>query len=133
KDELGRPPGRGRAQVSGAGEYSMRVWLDPDKLAARQLPATDVVRAIREQTLQVAAGVLGAPPSPSDTTFQLSINARGRLTSEEEFANIVVRATPDGQITRVRDVGRVEIGADRYSMRSLLDNKNSVAIVVFQR
>jgi multidrug efflux pump len=133
KDELARIGGVGSVQVFGAGEYSMRVWLDPDKLAARQLTATDVVRAIREQNLQVAAGVLGAPPSPSDTTFQLSINARGRLTSEDEFANIVVRATPDGQITRIRDVGRVEIGADRYSMRSLLDNKNAVAIGVFQR
>lgn len=133
KDELARIPGVGAAQVFGAGEYSMRVWLDPDKLAARQLTATDVVRAIREQNLQVAAGVLGAPPSPSSTTFQLSINAQGRLTSEDEFANIVVRATSDGQITRIRDVGRVEMGADQYSLRSLLDNKNAVAIGIFQR
>jgi len=133
KDELARIQGVGAAQVFGAGEYSMRVWLDPDKLAARQLTATDVVRAIREQNLQVAAGVLGAPPSPSSTTFQLSINAQGRLTSEDEFANIVVRATPDGQITRIRDVGRVEMGADHYSLRSLLDNKNAVAIGIFQR
>ncbi|HEV8661125.1 MAG TPA: efflux RND transporter permease subunit, partial [Thermoanaerobaculia bacterium] len=133
KDELARIPGVGSALVFGAGEYSMRIWLDPDRLAARQLTATDVVRAIREQNLQVAAGVLGAPPSPSDTTFQLSINAQGRLSSEEEFANIVVRATPDGQITRIRDVGRVEMGADRYSLRSLLDNQNAVAIGIFQR
>ena len=133
KDELARLGGVGAVQVFGAGEYSMRVWLDPDRLAARQLTASDVVRAIREQNLQVAAGVLGAPPAPSDTTFQLSINAQGRLTTEDEFANIVVRATPDGQITRVRDVGRVQIGADRYSMRSLLDNKNAVAIGIFQR
>jgi multidrug efflux pump len=133
KDELARLPGVGSAQVFGAGEYSMRVWLDPDKLAARELTASDVVRAIREQNIQVAAGVLGAPPSPSDTTFQLSINAQGRLTTEDEFANIVVRATPNGDITRVGDVGRVEIGADRYSMRSLLDNKNAVAIGIFQR
>ncbi|HEX9457766.1 MAG TPA: efflux RND transporter permease subunit, partial [Thermoanaerobaculia bacterium] len=133
KDELARIQGVGAAQVFGAGEYSMRVWLDPDKLAARQLTATDVVRAIREQNLQVAAGVLGAPPSPSSTTFQLSINAQGRLTSEDEFANIVVRATSDGQITRIRDVGRVEMGADQYSLRSLLDNKNAVAIGIFQR
>src|SRR5437667_5050045 len=133
KDELRRINGVGDVQVFGAGEYSMRVWLDPDRLAARQLTATDVVRAIREQNVQVAAGVLGAPPSPTDTTFQLSINAQGRLTTEEEFSTIVVRATPDGQVTRVRDVGRVEIGADRYSMRSLLDNKNAVAIGVFQR
>ena len=133
KDELARINGVGATQVFGAGEYSMRVWLDPDRLAARQLTATDVVRSIREQNIQVAAGVLGAPPAPSDTTFQLSINAQGRLTTEEEFANIVVRATPDGQITRIRDVGRVQIGADRYSMRSLLNNQNAVAIGIFQR
>src|SRR2546423_4905989 len=133
KDELARINGVGAVNIFGAGEYSMRVWLDPDRLAARQLTASDVVRALREQNLQVAAGVLGAPPSPSDTTFQLSINAQGRLTSEDQFADIVVRATPDGQITRIRDVGRVEIGADRYSMRSLLDNQNAVAIGIFQR
>ena len=133
KDELARITGVGSAQVFGAGEYSMRVWLDPDRLAARQLTATDVVRSIREQNLQVAAGVLGAPPSPSSTTFQLSINAQGRLTTEDEFANIVVRATPDGQITRIRDIGRVELGANQYSLRSLLDNQNAVAIGIFQR
>ncbi len=133
KDELARIGGAGDVQVFGAGEYSMRVWLDPDRLAGRQLTATDVVRAIREQNLQVAAGVLGAPPAPSDTTFQLSINARGRLTTEEEFANIVVRATPEGQITRLRDVGRVELGSNLYSMRSLLDNQQAVAIGIFQR
>jgi multidrug efflux pump len=133
RDELARIGGVGSAQVFGAGEYSMRVWLDPDRLAGRQLTATDVVRAIREQNVQVAAGVLGAPPSPSDTTFQLSINSQGRLTSEEQFADIVVRATPDGQITRVRDVGRVELGSNLYSLRSLLDNKPAVAIGISQR
>jgi multidrug efflux pump len=133
KDELARIGGVGDVQVFGAGEYSMRVWLDPDRLASRQLTATDVVRSIREQNLQVAAGVLGAPPSPSDTQFQLSINARGRLTSEDEFENIVVRATPEGQITRLKDVGRVELGSNLYSMRSLLDNQQAVAIGIFQR
>src|SRR5215216_1276508 len=99
KDELARIGGVGSVQVFGAGEYSMRVWLDPDRLSARQLTATDVIRSIREQNLQVAAGVLGAPPAPSDATFQLSINTQGRLTTEAEFANIVVRATDDGKIT----------------------------------
>ena len=121
------------AQVFGAGEYSMRVWLDPDRLASRQLTASDVVRAIREQNVQVAAGVLGAPPAPSDATFQLSINTQGRLTTESEFGNIVVRATDDGQITRLSDVARLELGSSRYSLRSLLDNKPAVAIGVFQR
>ncbi len=133
RDELARISGVGSAQVFGAGEYSMRVWLDPDRLAARQLTATDVVRAVREQNLQVAAGVLGAPPSPNDTTFQLSINAQGRLTSEEQFADIVVIATPEGQITRIRDVGRVELGANAYSLRSLLNNRPAVAIGISQR
>ena len=133
KDELARIPGVGSAQVFGAGEFSMRVWLDPDRLASRRLTTSDVIRAIREQNIQVAAGVLGAPPAPVDTTFQLSVNTRGRLTTEEEFADIVVRATPDGQITRVRDVGRVELGSNMYALRSLLDNKPAVAIGIFQR
>ena len=133
KDEMARIAGVGEVQVFGAGEYSMRIWLDPDRLAARQLTATDVVRAIREQNVQVAAGVLGAPPAPSDTTFQLSVNARGRLTSDEEFADIVVRATPQGQITRIGDVGRVELGSNQYALRSLLDNRPAVAIGIAQR
>lgn len=133
RDELARVPGVGEAIVFGAGEYSMRVWLDPDQLASRRLTATDVVQAIREQNVQVAAGVLGAPPAPTDTTFQLSINAHGRLSTEEEFSDIVVRATPEGQITRIRDVGRVELGASAYALRSLLDNEPAAAIGVFQR
>jgi multidrug efflux pump len=133
KDELARLPGVGSVQVFGAGEYSMRVWLDPNRLASRQLTASDVVRAIREQNVQVAAGVLGAPPAPSGATFQLAINAQGRLTTEEEFGRIVVRATPEGQVTRLSDVARLELGSSRYSLRSLLDNKPAVAIGVFQR
>jgi multidrug efflux pump len=133
KDELSRIPGVGSVQIFGAGEYSMRVWLDPDKLAARQLTATDVVRAIREQNVQVAAGTLGAPPAPSDTTFQLSVNAQGRLSTEEEFGDIVIRATPEGQITRLGDVGRVELGSNMYALRSLLDNQPAVAIGIAQR
>src|SRR5258707_517942 len=133
KDELARIGGVGSVQIFGAGEYSMRVWLDPNRLSSRQLTATDVVRAIREQNLQVAAGVLGAPPAPSATTFQLSINAHGRLTSEDEFADIVVHAAPGGQITRIRDVGRVELGSNTYALRSLLDNQPAVAIGIFQR
>jgi multidrug efflux pump len=133
KDELTKIGGVGEAQIFGAGEYSMRVWLDPDRLAARALTATDVVRAIREQNVQVAAGVLGAPPAPSDATFQLSVNTQGRLTTEDEFRNVVVRATADGRITRLGDVARLELGSNRYSLRSLLDNQQAVAIGVFQR
>jgi multidrug efflux pump len=133
RDELRRIDGVGDVQVFGSGEYSMRVWLDPDKLASRHLTATDVVRGIREQNVQVAAGVLGAPPAPSDTTFQLSINTQGRLQTEDEFGAIVVRATPDGQITRLKDVARIELGASTYSLRSLLDNEPAAAIGIFQR
>jgi multidrug efflux pump len=133
KDELARIDGVGSVQIFGAGEFAMRVWLDPDKLAARELTATDVVRAIREQNIQVAAGVLGAPPAPTNQTFQLLINAQGRLSTEAEFENIVVRATPAGQITHVKDVGRVELGASQYALRSLLDNKPAVAIGIAQR
>jgi multidrug efflux pump len=133
KNELAKIPGVGNVTIFGAGEYSMRVWLDPDRLAAMQLTATDVVRAIREQNVQVAAGVLGAPPAPSDASFQLLINAQGRLTTEEEFSQIVVRATPEGRITRLRDVGRVELGSNMYALRSQLDNKEAVTIGVSQR
>src|SRR5260221_13106444 len=124
KEEIPRLPGGGAVQIFGAGEYSMRVWLAPNRLASRQLTTSDVVRAIREQNVQVAAGVLGAPPAPSDATFQLSINTQGRLTTESEFGNIIVRATDNGQITRLSDVARLELGSSRYSLRSLLDNKS---------
>jgi multidrug efflux pump len=133
KDEITRIGGVGAVQVFGAGEYSMRVWLDPNRLASRHLTTSDVVRAIREQNIQVAAGVLGAPPAPSDATFQLSINTQGRLTTESEFRDIVVRATDEGQITRLSDVARLELGASSYSLRSLLNNKPAVAMGIFQR
>jgi multidrug efflux pump len=134
KDELSRIPGVGQVQVFGAGDFSMRVWLNPNQLASHNLTATDVVRAIREQNVQVAAGVLGAPPTNTGSTaFQLLVNTQGRLTTEEEFGNIIVRAAKDGQITRVRDLGRVELGSSTYALRSLLDNKSAAAIPISQR
>jgi multidrug efflux pump len=134
KDELGRLPGVGNVQVFGAGDFSMRVWLNPNKLASHNLTATDVVQAIREQNVQVAAGVLGAPPTNTGSTaFQLLVNTQGRLTTEEEFGNIIIRAGKDGQITRVRDVGRVELGSSTYALRSLLDNKPAAALPISQR
>ena len=133
RDELRRIDGVGDVQVFGSGEYSMRVWLDPDRLASRRLTASDVVRVIREQNVQVAAGVLGAPPAPSDSAFQLLINTQGRLATEEQFGDVIVRATPEGQVTRLRDVARIEMGASIYSLRSLLDNKPAAAIGVQQR
>ena len=133
KDELARLDGVGDVQLFGAGNYSMRVWLDPDKVAARNLTAGDVVKAIREQNVQVAAGALGAPPTPNAADFQLAINTKGRLVSEEDFGAIVVRAGDAGQITRLRDVARIELGSDSYALRSLLDNKPAVAIPIFAR
>ena len=133
KDELARLDGVGDVQVFGAGQYSMRVWLDPEKIASRNLTADDVVKAIREQNVQVAAGQLGAPPLPSATDFQVAINTKGRLTSEDDFRNIVIKTGAGGQVTRLKDVARVELGADTYALRALLDNKAAAAIPIFQR
>jgi len=133
RDELARIPGVGQAQVFGAGDYSMRVWLDPEKIAALNLTAGDVVRAIREQNIQVAAGQLGAPPAASAAQFQLLINTQGRLASTEEFENIVIKTGDRGQITRLRDVARVELGASTYALRALLDNEEATAVVIFQQ
>jgi multidrug efflux pump len=133
KDELSRIDGVGTVQVFGGGNYSMRIWLDPEKVASRGLIASDVVRAIREQNVQVAAGQLGAPPASSDTDFQVSINTQGRLVTESDFENIVVRAGEHGELTRLRDIARVELGSDTYALRSLLDNQPAGAIGIFQR
>jgi multidrug efflux pump len=133
KDELARLDGVGDVQVFGAGQFSMRVWLDPEKVASRGLTADDIVKSIREQNIQVAAGQLGAPPLPSATEFQVAINAKGRLTSEDDFRNIVVRTGAAGQVTRLKDVARVELGADTYALRALLDNQAAAAIPIFQR
>ena len=133
KDELARLGGVGDVQLFGMGDYSLRVWLDPNKTASRNLTATDVVTAIREQNRQVAAGALGAPPAPNAQAFQLSINTQGRLVSEEEFENIIIRSGANGEITRLKDIARVELGSSQYALRSLLDNQPAVAIPIFQR
>ncbi|HYH39655.1 MAG TPA: multidrug efflux RND transporter permease subunit [Azospirillum sp.] len=132
KDRLTRIAGVGEVQVWGAGDYAMRVWLDPTKVAQRGLTATDVVAAIREQNVQVAAGVIGASPSLPDVPLQLSINARGRLKTAEEFGDIVLKTGADGGVTRLRDVARVELAAAQYGLRSLLDNKPAVALGINQ-
>ncbi|PXX98352.1 efflux RND transporter permease subunit [Halomonas sp. LBP4] len=132
RDELARLPGVGQAMLFGAGDYAMRVWIDPDRAAARGLTAGDILAAIREQNVQVSAGQLGAPPTPEASDFLISINAQGRLTTEEEFGDIIVRAGSDGQLTYLSDVARLELGAAEYSLRSLLDNDPAVAIGIFQ-
>jgi multidrug efflux pump len=132
KDRLARIDGVGDVQIFGSGDYAMRVWLDPDKMAERNLSADDIVNEIKAQNVQAAAGVIGASPSIPGVALQLSVNAQGRLKTPEEFGDIVVREGPDGAITRLRDVARVELGAADYSLRALLDNKSAVALPVFQ-
>ncbi|PWC34324.1 efflux RND transporter permease subunit [Azospirillum sp. TSO35-2] len=132
KDRLSRIQGVGEVQVWGAGDYSMRVWLDPNKVAERGLTAPDVVAAIREQNVQVAAGVIGASPSSPDTPLQLSINAKGRLKTVDEFADIILKVGKDGGVTHLRDVARVELAASQYGLRSLLDNRSAVAMAINQ-
>lgn len=131
KDQLNAIDGVGDVQLFGAGEYSMRVWLDPEKVAALNLSAMDVVNAIQEQNQQAAAGSLGAQPTGSNE-FQLLINVKGRLSSEEEFGNIIVKVGDNGQISRLKDVANVELGSDFYALRSLLNNKQAVALPIFQ-
>src|SRR5688500_11188129 len=132
KDELPRIPGAGQVQVFGAGDYAMRVWLDPDKIAARGMTAGDVVNAIREQNIQVAAGGVGQQPVKNPVSFELTINAKGRLVTEEEFENIIVKTGANGEILRLKEIARVELAASEYALRSLLDNKPAVAIPIFQ-
>ena len=133
KDQLARLDGVGDVQIFGAGEYSMRVWLDPQRLASRGLTTGDIVHAIKEQNVEVAAGALNASPGPNNNAFQLNINTQGRLVTEDEFLKIVVRTSPDGGVTYLRDVARVELGSNNYALRSLLNNKPAVALPIFAR
>ncbi|MCA1491065.1 efflux RND transporter permease subunit [Ensifer sp. NBAIM29] len=132
KDRLARVEGVGQVQIFGGGDYSMRVWIDPEKAAARGLAASDIANAIRGQNVQAAAGVIGASPSVPGLDLQLSVNAQGRLKTPEDFAEIVVKSGANGEITRLGDVARIEMGAADYSLRSLLDNSAAVGMGVFQ-
>jgi multidrug efflux pump len=132
KDVLARIPGAGDVQVFGSGDYAMRIWLNPDKIASRNLTASDVVAAIREQNVQVAAGAIGQQPVNHAVDFELQINAKGRLVSPEEFGQIIVKTGPNGEKTLLKDVARIELSADSYALRSLLDNKTAVALPIFQ-
>ena len=117
KDRLARVEGVGQVQVFGAGDYAMRVWIDPQKAAEHGLAASDITNAIREQNVQAAAGIIGASPTPDEVNLQLNVNAQGRLRTPEEFGNIIVKTGDEGQITRLRDVARVEMGAADYTLR----------------
>ncbi|HIE0169581.1 TPA: efflux RND transporter permease subunit [Serratia marcescens] len=131
RDELSRIPGVSDVQVWGAGEYSMRLWLDPDLIAARGLTAGDVIAAVREQNVQVAAGSVGQAPD-SNAAFQVTVNTLGRLADEKQFGDIIIRTGSDGRVTRLRDVARIEMGADAYALRSLLDGEPAVALQIIQ-
>ncbi|WP_144157359.1 efflux RND transporter permease subunit [Paraburkholderia sp. BCC1885] len=133
RDELARLDGVGQVIFFGAGEYSMRIWLNPERMASLRLTTGDVARAIREQNVEVAAGSLNMPPNPDNSAFQLSVNTQGRLVDEEQFRNIILRHDPDGGVVHLRDVARVELGADTYALRATLNGLPAIAMPVNQR
>lgn len=133
KDQITRLNGVGDVQLFGGGQYAMRVWLNPDALSARELTANDVITALREQNQQVAAGSLGAQPTSNDNQFQILLNVKGRLNSIEEFEQVIIKVGAQGQITRLNDVARIELGQNNYSLRALLDGQPALAMPIFQR
>jgi len=132
RDDLSRVPGVGDVTVFGVGEFSMRLWLDPDLLRARNLAPTDVLAAVREQNIQVAAGRVGAAPAPEGTAFEYILSTQGRLTETEEFGNVIIRTGSDGGTIRLRDVARIELGSDSYSISSQLNGQSSATMAIYQ-
>ena len=132
KDALARVQGVGEVSIFGY-QYSMRLWLEPEKLAARGLDAGDVVDAVREQNVQVAAGIIGAPPAPASNAFQYTVNTQGRLSTPEEFEQIVVKHGGKGEVVRLGDVGRAELGSRSYSINTTLDGMPSAGIGIYQQ
>ncbi len=132
RDRIARIDGVADANSLGGQDFTMRIWLNPEKLSARNLTAGDVTRALREQNLQIAAGSLGQPPVPSGTEFQYTLVAQGRLLTADQFGDVVVKTGRDGEVTRVRDVARVELGARDYSTKTYMDGYNAVSLRVFQ-
>jgi hydrophobe/amphiphile efflux-1 (HAE1) family protein len=131
KDVLARLPGVGDVQFQGAREYAMRIWLDPDKVAARDLNAAEVLAALRAQNLQVSAGILNQPPVPSTQAYQINVETLGRLATPEQFAEIVLKSDPQGRVTRLRDVGRVEVGAADYGSTAFMDRGPGIPLLIF--
>lgn len=131
KDQLSRLPGVGNVGLYGEGDYAMRLWLNPHELAIRGITATDVVNAVREQNVQVSAGQLGAEPSPESSDFLIPINVRGRLRSEQEFGDIILKSADDGQLVRLSDVGRVELGSSDYTLHAMINEDNSASAGIF--
>lgn len=132
KEELSRIPGVGSITVFGSGDYSMRIWLDPGQLKTRDLSVQDVLKAVQGQNVQVAAGQLGAPPAPKNTPFQMTLNVRGRLTTVSEFESIIVKVGDNGELTYLRDVGRVELGSKDYSIYCEKNGLPSAGVAVYQ-
>ena len=132
KDELSRLPGVGNVNVFGAGQYAMRVWLNPDKMKARALNVQDVINSLQQQNEQVTAGQIGAPPAPGQVPFQYTLNVSGRLDTVAQFENVIVKTGSSGQITRVRDIGHVELGAQTYGQIFTLDRLHAAGLAVFQ-
>jgi hydrophobe/amphiphile efflux-1 (HAE1) family protein len=133
KDVLTRIDGVGNVNVFGARDYAMRIWLDPAKVASRSLTAGEVVAALRAANLQVAAGAINQPPATSPGAFTLSVKTLGRLASPDQFEDIVIRSGADGEVTRLRDIARVELGSQDYTVNAYLDNKTATALVIFQK
>ncbi len=130
KDQLAKISGVGQVQLFGSGDYAMRVWLNPERVAERGLTADEVVAAIRSQNVQASAGVIGGPPYQQGVQVQVPVNVEGRVSNPEEFGEMIIKRTPDGVVTRLKDVARVEIDAAAYGLRSLLDNHDAVAIPI---
>ncbi len=132
KDELSRLPGVGNVNVFGAGQYAMRVWLDPEKMKARGLVVQDIVNALQQQNTEVTSGQIGAPPAPDNVPFQYTLNVSGRLDDVAEFSKIIVKTGSNGEITRVSDIGSVELGAQTYGQIFSLGGKQAAGIAIFQ-
>jgi HAE1 family hydrophobic/amphiphilic exporter-1 len=134
RDKLARLPGVGDVTVFGVGQYSMRIWLDPELMRERSLTPKDIISAIQKQNFQVAAGQIGMPPVPAGQDFQLTVNVAGALTDVNQFENVIVKSDPQngGQITRVRDIGRVELGAQTYSQFFKMDGQSAGGIAIYQ-
>jgi hydrophobe/amphiphile efflux-1 (HAE1) family protein len=131
KDALARLPGVGDVQLFGARDYAMRIWLDPDKVAAYNLDASEVLAALQAQNVQVSAGILNQPPVSGDTAYQLNVQTLGRLTTPEQFADIILKTDNRGRPTRIRDVGRVEVGAADYGSTAFMDRSEGLPLLIF--
>ncbi len=131
KDQLAKIKGVGQVMLFGSGDYAMRIWLNPDRIAERNMSADEVIGAIRRQNIQVAAGIIGGPPYDDHTELQLPVNVQGRLTTPEEFEDIIIKRDANGVVTRLKDVATAELNAQTYSLRSMLNNEPAVAIPIF--